>query len=375
MKPKITYAQLKDRMAGAAGASRKEIHSLLKELTVAAGTGLTVTRKVNLAGLGRFSLKVQSARTGRNPRTGEAIDIPEKNRVHFLPEAQLRRHINRKYEQMSAAPAPRPEAPAEVIAAVSLQSADAPGSPDRLEHPEISESLPPAVKKATRGTDPEAPLRPVESEKSNPKINQTLPPTANSAAPVEISIAPSENETPGQRPKKLAASAAILILILAASAFFLWPRSGTGPAPVPPRPVPVAVNPHGSTNTPPLESARPAPAAVAATAPAEPAPTAVITGVHAVETTATGPALFPAYTVTPGDSLWKISNTIYKYAYFWPAIFGENHGQLEHPDTLTVGLRLNIPAFKGRVGRLTESDFHDWFSKQTGYSTPFLTHY
>ena len=102
MKAKITYARLQERVAAAAGITKKEAQTLLKEMTAAVGAGLVTDGKVNLAGLGRFSRKIQRARRGRNPQTGQPIDIPEKNRADFLPEAQWRRYVNRDYAQMRA---------------------------------------------------------------------------------------------------------------------------------------------------------------------------------------------------------------------------------------------------------------------------------
>ena len=39
--------------------------------------------KVVLAGLGTFSVKTRKARTGRNPRTGESLQISERKVVRF----------------------------------------------------------------------------------------------------------------------------------------------------------------------------------------------------------------------------------------------------------------------------------------------------
>lgn len=42
------------------------------------------TRKtVKIAGFGSFSHKLKAARSGRNPRSGEALEIPEKHLLHF----------------------------------------------------------------------------------------------------------------------------------------------------------------------------------------------------------------------------------------------------------------------------------------------------
>jgi DNA-binding protein HU-beta len=44
---------------------------------------------VNLSDVGRFKLVVRPARTGRNPKTGEVIDLPAKNKVKFTPAKYL----------------------------------------------------------------------------------------------------------------------------------------------------------------------------------------------------------------------------------------------------------------------------------------------
>ena len=43
--------------------------------------------RVELRGFGAFSVKLREARTARNPRTGEMVDVPEK-RVPFFPRRQ-----------------------------------------------------------------------------------------------------------------------------------------------------------------------------------------------------------------------------------------------------------------------------------------------
>lgn len=40
---------------------------------------------ISLPGLGKLKAKVTSSRTGRNPRTGEAITIPAGRKIVFLP--------------------------------------------------------------------------------------------------------------------------------------------------------------------------------------------------------------------------------------------------------------------------------------------------
>ncbi|QEP44318.1 integration host factor subunit beta [Ectothiorhodospiraceae bacterium BW-2] len=50
--------------------------------------------RIEIRGFGSFSPKVRPARVGRNPRTGEMVEVPEKRAVHFKPGKQLRERAN-----------------------------------------------------------------------------------------------------------------------------------------------------------------------------------------------------------------------------------------------------------------------------------------
>ncbi|WP_107497716.1 HU family DNA-binding protein [Thalassobius sp. I31.1] len=52
-------------------------------------TALESGQKVTLPEIGTFSTKERKARKGRNPRTGEAIDVPAKTVAHFKPTPSL----------------------------------------------------------------------------------------------------------------------------------------------------------------------------------------------------------------------------------------------------------------------------------------------
>ena len=46
--------------------------------------------KISITGLGTFSTSMRNARKGRNPSTGEEIDIAAKNVVKFKPAPKLK---------------------------------------------------------------------------------------------------------------------------------------------------------------------------------------------------------------------------------------------------------------------------------------------
>ena len=50
--------------------------------------------RVELRGFGTFSTRQRDARTGRNPRTGEPVDVPSKRVPYFKPGKEMRERLN-----------------------------------------------------------------------------------------------------------------------------------------------------------------------------------------------------------------------------------------------------------------------------------------
>ena len=55
---------------------------------------LSAGKRVELRGFGAFSVKTRPSRVGRNPRTGEAVDVPEKKAPHFKTGKGLHNRLN-----------------------------------------------------------------------------------------------------------------------------------------------------------------------------------------------------------------------------------------------------------------------------------------
>ncbi len=66
------------------------VATIFNEIVVALGRG----DRVELRGFGAFSTKRRAARTGRNPRTGEAVDVAGKAVPYFKPGKELRERVN-----------------------------------------------------------------------------------------------------------------------------------------------------------------------------------------------------------------------------------------------------------------------------------------
>ena len=50
--------------------------------------------RVELRGFGAFSTRARDARTGRNPRTGETVDVEAKRVPYFKPGKEMRSRLN-----------------------------------------------------------------------------------------------------------------------------------------------------------------------------------------------------------------------------------------------------------------------------------------
>jgi integration host factor subunit beta len=60
--------------------------------------------RVELRGFGAFAVKRRNARLGHNPRTGEAVSVPEKPMPFSKTGKKLHGRLNRKSRQLSSAP-------------------------------------------------------------------------------------------------------------------------------------------------------------------------------------------------------------------------------------------------------------------------------
>jgi integration host factor subunit beta len=68
------------------------VSTIFDEITEAMARG----ERVELRGFGAFSVKKRDARVGRNPRTGEAVDVEEKHVPFFKTGKLLRERLNGK---------------------------------------------------------------------------------------------------------------------------------------------------------------------------------------------------------------------------------------------------------------------------------------
>ena len=79
----MTKSDLIERLAGKADMTRPRAEELLDFLLNDVTEALKKGEKVNISGFGTFTVSNRKARTGRNPKTGDPIEIPASRSAKF----------------------------------------------------------------------------------------------------------------------------------------------------------------------------------------------------------------------------------------------------------------------------------------------------
>jgi integration host factor subunit beta len=79
----------------------KDVELAVKCVIEKMNQALSSGERIEIRGFGSFSLHKRPPRTGRNPKTGESVNLAEKHVPHFKPGKELRDRVDSasdKYE-------------------------------------------------------------------------------------------------------------------------------------------------------------------------------------------------------------------------------------------------------------------------------------
>mgnify|MGYP001201243238 FL=1 len=74
--------------------SPKDVEMAVKMIMEEMARALINNRRIEIRGFGSFCLHYRAPRTGRNPKTGGAVELPGKWVPHFKPGKELRERVN-----------------------------------------------------------------------------------------------------------------------------------------------------------------------------------------------------------------------------------------------------------------------------------------
>ena len=86
--------QLTDAVAAKAQITKKEAAAVVDAVLDVIAEALVAGDDVKITGFGGFEVKTRAARTGRNPKTGEAVEIPASKCVTFTAGSTLKEKVN-----------------------------------------------------------------------------------------------------------------------------------------------------------------------------------------------------------------------------------------------------------------------------------------
>jgi integration host factor subunit beta len=91
----MTKAELVDEVARVVGLTKKQAETIVNIVFDSIVESLRAGQKIELRGFGSFRLRSRKSRTGRNPKTGEKVEVPSKKIPYFKPGKELKELINK----------------------------------------------------------------------------------------------------------------------------------------------------------------------------------------------------------------------------------------------------------------------------------------
>jgi integration host factor subunit beta len=91
----MTKAELVEEVARSTELTKKHAEIIVNTVFESIVDSLKAGEKIELRGFGSFRLRKREPRKGRNPKTGDKVDVPPKKVPYFKPGKELKDLINK----------------------------------------------------------------------------------------------------------------------------------------------------------------------------------------------------------------------------------------------------------------------------------------
>ncbi|MFY9611692.1 MAG: HU family DNA-binding protein [Blastocatellia bacterium] len=105
----MTKAELVEEVARASELNKRDAEVIVETVFDSIIGALHKGEKVELRGFGSFRTRERGPRRGRNPKTGEPVDVPAKRVPYFKPGKELKEFFTERPDAASSAGATAPE--------------------------------------------------------------------------------------------------------------------------------------------------------------------------------------------------------------------------------------------------------------------------
>ena len=107
----MTKADLIDEVSRLAELTRKDSEVIVETIFDSVVRSLRAGDKIEIRGFGSFRTRQRRPRVGRNPKTGERVEVPAKKIPFFKPSKELKDLVNETTAAAAPAAPPPPAAP------------------------------------------------------------------------------------------------------------------------------------------------------------------------------------------------------------------------------------------------------------------------
>jgi integration host factor subunit alpha len=94
--PALTKAQLADLLFEQIGLNKRESKDMVDAFFELIAEALIAGNDVKISGFGNFQIRTKASRPGRNPRTGEPVDIEARRVVTFHASPKLKDSVQNR---------------------------------------------------------------------------------------------------------------------------------------------------------------------------------------------------------------------------------------------------------------------------------------
>src|SRR6476646_7955637 len=96
MRQLMTKAELVEEVSRVSDLTKKHSELIVDTVFTSIIEALQRGEKIELRGFGSFRLRQREPRKGRNPKTGDKVDVPPKKVPYFKPGKELKELINKE---------------------------------------------------------------------------------------------------------------------------------------------------------------------------------------------------------------------------------------------------------------------------------------
>jgi integration host factor subunit beta len=111
----MTKAELVEEVSRVSDLTKKHSEVIVDTVFRSIVAALQRGEKIELRGFGSFRLRQREPRKGRNPKTGDKVDVPPKKVPYFKPGKELKELINREAEAADPVVPPAPPTGSDVV--------------------------------------------------------------------------------------------------------------------------------------------------------------------------------------------------------------------------------------------------------------------